>query len=148
MTESDGAWATLVLSGATDPLPEVVRTWIVNALLFWQPEPAARAALVVEGLVADAREYGRPPHVLRIATTENHRSLVIVLDDRARAADPAWSTARLANWTLLRGLTHHLTVAQRCEARTVCAEIAFDEDMPDVLVPAQPEPRPRTEDGA
>ena len=148
MTESDGAWATLVLSSATDPLPEVVRTWILNALLFWQPEPAAHAALVVEELIADAREHGRPPHVVRIATTENHRSLVIVLDDRSRAANSSWPHTRLANWTLLRGLTHHLAVAQRPEERTVCVEIAFDEDMPDVLVSVQPERRPGTEDGA
>lgn len=147
MTEPDRAWATLVLSSATDPLPEVVRTWIVNALLFWQPEPAAHAALVLEELIADARAHGRPPHVVRIATTENHRSLVIVLDDRTRAARPSWSHDRSISWTLLRGLTHHLAVAQRHEARTVCAEITFDEDMPDVLVTGQPEPRPRTEGG-
>jgi two-component sensor histidine kinase len=148
MTEPDGAWATLVLSSPIDPLPEVVRTWILNALLFWQPEPAAHAALVVEELIADARAHGRPPHIVRITTTEDHRGLVIVLDDRTAASRPSWSNAESATWTLLRGLTHHLAVAQRTEERTVCAEIVFDEDLPDVLVTVQPEQRPRSEDGA
>lgn len=145
MTEAESRrWATLIISSGTDPLPAAVRTWIANILLYWQPGPAARAALVIGELVHEARTHGRPPHVLRVATGTDLATLHLVLDDRTPAGGAPWPST--ASWTLLRALSTRAEVEQRHEARTVHLELAFDTAVPDVLPVAQPLPQPRRSD--
>ena len=139
-------WATLIISGPRDPLPSVVRTWIAGVLLHWQPGPAARAALVVEELVQQARTHGTPPHVLRLATGHDRATLSLVLDDRTPASGMGWPSP--SSWTLLSGLSSRLVAEQYEGARAVCVELSFDGPVPDVLPVAQPFPSPRRSSGS
>lgn len=137
-------WATLIISGPNDPLPEAVRSWIANALLYWQPGPAARAALVIEELVQQARSHGTPPHVLRLATGADNTTLYLVLDDRTPDRGTPWPSP--ASWTLLSGLSSRMLAEQYEAARAVCIELSFDTRVPEVLPVAQPLPSPRRSD--
>jgi hypothetical protein len=137
-------WATLIISGPKDPLPSAVRTWIAQALLYWQPGPAARAALVVEELVQEARTHGVPPHVLRLATGADCTTLYLVLDDRTPAGGTAWPSP--ASWTLLSGLSSRMLAEQYEGARAVCIELSFEARIPEVMPVAQPLPSPRRSD--
>ena len=137
-------WATLIISGPKDPLPEAVHAWIANALLYWRPGPAARAALVIEELVQQARTHGRPPHVLRLATGGDHTTLYLVLDDRTPDSAPPWPSPE--SWTLLSALSSRMLAEQYDAARAVCIELCFDARVPEVLPVAQPLPQPRRSD--
>lgn len=137
-------WATLIISGAHDPLPEAVRAWVADSLRYWQPGPAARAALVIEELVHEARTHGRPPHVLRLAAGSDHMTLYLVLDDRTPDGGTPWPSP--TSWTLLRGLSTRMLAEQYAAARAVCLELTFDHPVPDVLPTAQPLPQPRRSD--
>ena len=137
-------WATLIISGPADPAPGVVRSWIANALLHWRPGPASRAALIVEELVREARAHGTPPHVLRLATGNDHTTLYVVLDDRTPGSATPWPST--ASWTLLSGLSSRMLAEQYTAARAVCVELTFDARVPEVLPVAQPLPQPRRSD--
>jgi hypothetical protein len=134
-------WATLIISGPNDPLPEAVRSWVADVLLHWEPGPAARAALVVEELVQQARIHGTPPHVLRLATGADRVTLYLVLDDRTPDGGAQWPSP--ASWTLLSGLSSRMLAEQYDAARAVCIELSFEAEVPEVLPVAQPLPQPR-----
>ncbi|TDV57342.1 ATP-binding protein [Actinophytocola oryzae] len=135
--------AVLVIPTGENPSPNVLRYWVDSALTGVPVLPGLHVAIVVEELVANAREHGRMPCVLRLSPDETGRHLLVLVEDTDPDDGERWPTG--AGLTLVDALSLDWGVDPRPSGKTVWAEIAMTTRRVGLVVPPQswPSPDPR-----
>jgi hypothetical protein len=128
--------AVLIMPTGRTPSMDVVRHWAANAMAWVPLVPRLRVSLVVEELVANARNHGRLPCVLRLSLDQTGRYVLVFVDD----AGPAISWPMGAGLTLVDGLTLDWGVELRANGKTVWAEVPIGLRVEGLETPPQPAP--------
>jgi hypothetical protein len=131
-----GDQAVLIIPSGEDLSEDVVRTWVVAALVGVPMLPRLHAAVVVEELVSNACRHGRLPCVLRLSLDHTRRYLLVFVEDSAPDDGAVWPVR--AGLTLVEGLTSDWAVESRLRGKTVWAEIALGARISGLVVPPQP----------
>lgn len=131
--------ATLIIPAEDDPPVDVVRCWVLGALVDVPLVPRLRTALVVEELIANARQHAEPPYVLRLVLDGEHRALRVFVDDCVPEF-PAPGADGGAGLVLVDALSRDWGVEQRARAKTVWADVALGVRASGLVMPPQPRP--------
>jgi hypothetical protein len=130
--------AVLIIAADGDLSDDVVRTWVVAALVGVPAVPKLHTMLVVDELVSNARRHGGLPCVLRLCLDHTRRFLLVFVEDSAPDDGAVWPMR--AGLTLVDGLTSDWAVDARPRGKTVWAEVALGARISGLAVPPQPPP--------
>lgn len=130
--------AVLIIPEAGDPPENLVRSWVAAALGWVPRAPRLLAAIVVGELVANARQHGSLPCVLRLSLDHTRRYLLVFVEDAAADDGAMWHPR--AGLMLIDGLTSDWAVEPRPRGKTVWAEIALGVRVPRLATPPHPPP--------
>lgn len=113
----------LILPTNDEPTPDIVRDWVHQQLAEVPRVPRQQAALVTEELVANARDHGQAPYVLRVAVDRTRRALRVFVEDCAAHDGTAWRSG--TGLALVDGLSRGWGIERRVSAKTVWAEVGL-----------------------
>lgn len=130
--------AVLIIPTAGDPPEDLVRTWVCATLGRVPVVPRLVAGIVVDELVANAREHGSLPCVLRLSLDGSRRHLLVFVEDSAVDDGEMWPLR--TGLTLVDCLTTDWAVHPRPRGKTVWAEIALGVAAPCLVTPPRPPP--------
>ncbi len=115
---------------------DVVRCWVLRALVGVPVLPRLRTCLIAEELVRNARVHGCAPCLLRLALDATGRALRVFVEDCDPRSSGTWTTG--AGLAFVDGMSRGWGVMRRDGGKTVWAEVALGLRMPGITIPPVP----------
>lgn len=120
---SDVSRVVLIVPTDHEPPLDVVRHWVVHALVGVPVLPRLRAGLVTDELVRNAHAFGDPPCALSLELAATGRAVRVFVEDCAPGWPAGWRSG--AGLAIIDSLACDWGVELRAAGKTVWAEVAL-----------------------